>query len=82
MPDTVDNLVLDLLEWLGDGPRPCPEVLDAWRTSCPRLPVWEEANDRGFVERTHLPGLGAVVVVTERGSHHLRSSRERGLQAT
>ena len=75
MPDTVDNLVLELLEWLGDGPRPCPEVLDAWRTSCPRLPVWEEANDRGFVERRRLPGLGAVVVVTERGSRHLRSSR-------
>ena len=43
--ETVDALVLDLLEWIGPAPRPYDEVLDAWRTSCPRLPVWEEAND-------------------------------------
>ena len=44
MSETVDALVLDLLEWIGPTPRPYDEVLDAWRTSCPRLPVWEEAN--------------------------------------
>jgi hypothetical protein len=38
MSDTVDALVLDLLEWIGPRPRPYGEVLDAWRTSCPRLP--------------------------------------------
>lgn len=48
MPDTLDPLVLDLLEWIGPG-RPYGEVMDAWRTSCPRLPVWEEANMRGLV---------------------------------
>ena len=26
------------------------EVLDAWRTSCPRLPVWETAEERGFID--------------------------------
>src|ERR1700744_6814741 len=50
----VDSLVLDLLEWVAPHPRPYREGMDAWRTSCPRLPVWEEANDRGFV--TRLPG--------------------------
>lgn len=39
MADTVDALILDLLEWLGPGARPYSEVLDAWRTSCPRLPI-------------------------------------------
>src|ERR1700683_1279784 len=58
MADNVNDLVLDLLEWLGSGPRPYVEVLDAWRTSCPRLPVWEEANERGFVERVHGAGGG------------------------
>jgi hypothetical protein len=48
MTDTVENLVLDLLEWIGPNRRPYSEVLEAWRTSCPRLPVWEEANDRGY----------------------------------
>ena len=48
MSDTVDALILDLLEWMGPEPRPYAEVLEAWRTSCPRLPVWEDANARGF----------------------------------
>ncbi len=49
MSDTVESLLGDLLEWVGKHERPYDEVLAAWRTSCPRLPVWEEATDRGFV---------------------------------
>ncbi len=56
--ETVDALVLDLLEWIGSTPRPYGEVLDAWRTSCPRLPVWEEANERGFVTLPTPPRRG------------------------
>jgi len=81
MAGTVDDLVLDLLEWLGSGPRPYPEVLDAWRTSCPRLPVWEEANDRGFVARVHSPGVGRSVAVTDAGARHLQSCRGRTRKA-
>ena len=73
--EPVDSLVLDLLEWIGPGARPYVEVLDAWRTSCPRLPVWEDANDRGFVACHHDPGRGRVVSVTAAGLEHLRSSR-------
>jgi len=47
----VETLLLDLLEWLKHGPRTYEEVMDAWRTTCPQLPVWEEANDRGLVAR-------------------------------
>lgn len=50
MADPVDALTLDLLEWIGPGARPYAEVIDAWRTSCPRLPVWEEASDRELLE--------------------------------
>ena len=57
--DNLDNLILDLLEWLGSSQRPYLEVLDAWRTSCPRFPVWEDANDRGFIERHYSPGRAA-----------------------
>ena len=46
MSETVDALILDLLEWMGPNPRPYAEVLEAWRTSCPHLPVWEDANER------------------------------------
>jgi hypothetical protein len=77
MTDNIDHLILDLLEWLGTGPRPYEEVLDAWRTSCPRLPVWEEANDRGYVERQHAFGVGRFVSVSEAGTEYLRTHRLR-----
>ena len=48
---SADPLVLDLLEWLAPAPRPYAEVMDAWRTSCPRLTIWEDAVDAGFVAR-------------------------------
>jgi D-3-phosphoglycerate dehydrogenase / 2-oxoglutarate reductase len=73
MVDTVDSLLLDLLEWVGDGARPYLEVLDAWRTSCPRLPVWEESRARGFVELHNEPGRGRFVSVSDAGLAHLRS---------
>ena len=75
MPDPVEPLILDLLEWIGPRPRPYAEVLDAWRTSCPRLPVWEEANERGFIDHRHADGEPAVVMVSASGVAHLRSCR-------
>ena len=75
MTDNVDNLILDLLQWLGSSRRPYSEVLDAWRTSCPRFPVWEDANDRGFIERHHEPGCGQFVLVSAAGAEHLRKHR-------
>jgi hypothetical protein len=57
---TVDALILDLLEWLAKSDRSYEEVMDAWRTSCPKLPVWEEANDRGLVERAETGALSVV----------------------
>jgi hypothetical protein len=75
MSDTVESLVLDLLEWIGSGPRPYAEVIEAWRTSCPRLPVWEDANDRGFVERRREPGRGELICVSAAGQEHLQRHR-------
>ena len=75
MHDTVEALIVDLLEWIGPTPRPYAEVLDAWRTSCPRLPVWEEANARGFVHREHRDGVGAFVSVSASGQEFLARHR-------
>ena len=77
MTDNLDNLILDLLEWLGSSQRPYLEVLDAWRTSCPRFPVWEDANDRGFIERHYAPGRGQYVSVSVAGIEHLRKYRSQ-----
>jgi D-3-phosphoglycerate dehydrogenase / 2-oxoglutarate reductase len=71
----VDSLVLDLLEWIGTSPRPYGEVLEAWRTSCPRFPVWEEANERGFVVRLADPGQERLVSVSDAGRRYLRAGR-------
>ena len=62
----VESLMLDLLDWLAKGNRSYEEVMDAWRTSCPRLPVWEEANDRSLVIREDLNGR-CVVRITSAG---------------
>ncbi|MFZ0248790.1 MAG: hypothetical protein WAL61_02495, partial [Acidimicrobiales bacterium] len=75
MPDAVDALILDLLEWVGPAPRPYGEVMEAWRTSCPRLPVWEDANDRGFLVRRHVPGEGQLIALSPAGREHLRRHR-------
>ena len=74
-----DSLLLDLLEWVAARPRPYAELMDAWRTSCPRLPVWEEAVTRGLVER--LPGGGGEPMVRLRPAGR-RLLREAGRSAT
>lgn len=75
MDASLDALVLDLLEWIGPDPLPYREVMEAWRTSCPRLPVWEDANERGFIARLHEPGHEAQVQVTPRGRDFLLTHR-------
>ena len=67
MSDPVDALLVDLVGWIAVEDRSYAEVMDAWRTSCPRLPVWEEANARGLVTRTRGTGGVAMVSVTARG---------------
>lgn len=46
-----EALILDLVEWIAKEPRRYEDVMDAWRTSCPRLPVWETACDRRYLVR-------------------------------
>ena len=81
MSDPIEPLILDLLEWIGPRPRPYTEVMEAWRTSCPRLPVWEEANARGFIDHLHEQGQAALVAVSPRGLAQLRAQREYGTAA-
>jgi hypothetical protein len=71
----VESLILDLLEWVaGTRGKAYEEVMEAWRTSCPRLPVWEEANDRGLVTTECVDGR-PVVTVTMRGLARLAERR-------
>jgi hypothetical protein len=67
-----EPLILDLVEWVARQPRPYVEVMEAWRTSCPRLPVWEDAVERGLVERRTEAG-DAMVRVTAAGHAYLQA---------
>lgn len=66
-------LTTDFLQWLAGRPRPYAEVMEAWRTSCPRLTVWEDAADAGYVTRRSEPG-GPVVALTAAGLERLRAA--------
>ena len=61
MADVKDPLVLDLVEWIARAPRLYSEVIESWRTSCPRLTIWEDAVDRGYVAREAVAGAGTIV---------------------
>jgi hypothetical protein len=65
MSDPLDPLLRDLVAFVAT-PRPYAEVMEAWRTSCPRLPVWEEAIGRGLVAHDRQDGA-AVVRATPAG---------------
>ena len=65
-------LILDLVEWIARKPRPYAEVMEAWRTSCPRLTVWEDAVDQGLVRRD--AGVEGLVSVTAAGLSLLESA--------
>ena len=74
MRDPLEPLILDLLEWLTIRERTYSEVTDAWRTSCPKLPVWEDANDRGLITRENKNGSG-IIRVTPSGQTLLEQRR-------
>lgn len=74
MSDVLAPLTLDFLAWLAAGPRDYNDVMEAWRTSCPRLTVWEDAIDAGLIERRHAPGLPVRIVLTPNGRALLAAS--------
>ena len=74
MIDNVENLILDLIEWVGRRERTYQETMGAWRTSCPRLPVWEDATERGLVQTTSSNGR-SIVRATSAGLAFLKEKR-------
>jgi hypothetical protein len=68
-------LVVQLLAWVEARPRTYAETMEAWRTSCPRLPVWEDATGHNLV--AVVPGAGGmreqIVCLTAEGRTFLQS---------
>ena len=78
MTSTVENLILDLVEWVVRGERTYQETMDAWRTSCPRLPIWEDATELGFLE-TAVGNGRTLVRATPAGVSFLKVKRPNAL---
>jgi hypothetical protein len=75
VPDPVSPLAVQFLEWLSAAPRSYPDVMEAWRTSCPRLSTWEDTVNEGLVEL--LGGREQHVVLTARGRAFLQQHRRK-----
>jgi hypothetical protein len=60
MDGATNALTLQLLEWIAARPRDRTEVMEMWRTSCPRLSIWEDACINGLID--HESGTGKVTL--------------------
>jgi hypothetical protein len=68
MPEPVSLLMLQFLNWVSSQPRTYAEAMDAWRSSCPRLTVWEDALLGGLIQVASGGTLRqAEVTLTPRG---------------
>jgi len=43
MSEAASALRYQFLGWLAEQPRSYREVMERWRSSCPRLTIWEDA---------------------------------------
>jgi hypothetical protein len=78
---TNEALTLQLLAWIGAETRNYAETMDAWRTSCPRLTIFEDAMSAGLIERVAGARLAdAGVRVTDVGRARLRTAGARGAE--
>jgi hypothetical protein len=50
MAQPITCLMLQFLAWVSDRPRSYAEVMEAWRSNCPRSSVWEDATIEGLVK--------------------------------
>jgi hypothetical protein len=68
--------LLDLLSWLDARPRSYREAIEAWRSSCPRLSVWDDALTAGLIRvvRHGGPMDDAEVALSDSGRTLLTAS--------
>jgi hypothetical protein len=62
MQETITAPTRELLAWVATRPRTYAEAMEAWRTHCPRLAVWDDAVIAGLVRSSR-----GNVLLTPRG---------------
>jgi D-3-phosphoglycerate dehydrogenase len=65
-------IMVQFLQWVADRPRSREDVMEAWRSSCPRFPVWEDARAEGLIRQCGGERGEHRVELTERGRAVLR----------
>ncbi|WP_019143134.1 hypothetical protein [Noviherbaspirillum massiliense] len=73
MNNSHDALTLQMLEWIAQGTHSYAEVIDVWKSSCPRLSIWEDACADGMVNAA--PGMAGIVSLTEKGRNFVSRGR-------
>jgi hypothetical protein len=68
MAEPASLLMLEFLSWVSTRPRTYAEAMEAWRSTCPRQTIWEDALIEGFIqfESDGLPDHSEVTL-TPRG---------------
>jgi hypothetical protein len=64
MTEAMSALTLQFLDWVASGRRSHADVMETWRSSCPRLSIWEDALLDGLVR---YDGDTCSVELTPRG---------------
>lgn len=77
--DPHDALTLQMLHWIATGSHSYAEVLEVWKSSCPRLSIWEDACADGLIDAA--PGMSGRVSLSEKGSSFLSQSHVCGCPA-
>ena len=67
-------LTLQFLDFIADG-RTYGETMEAWRSTCPRMPIWEDAVRDGLVRIENGGAMNSSrIVLTARGTQRLRQA--------
>jgi hypothetical protein len=68
-------LTLQFLDYIADG-RSYGETMEAWRSTCPRMPIWEDAVRHGLVRIENRGTMNASrIVLTAQGTARLRQNK-------
>ena len=70
-------IMIQFLQWVADRPRSREDVMDAWKSSCPRFPVWEDARADGLIRQSGGEAGKHRVELTARGRDALKRAAAR-----
>jgi hypothetical protein len=76
-------LTLQLLAFVAEGNRTYGETMEAWRSTCPRMPIWEDAVRNGLVRVENGSAMkSSCIVLTTRGRARLGQTGRRTADST